>query len=66
MGADEAYEFTSPCDCVGSMEFVHKSCLYEWMRVGDDTTCSTFNAPYSADIGGQQHEAADKFIDALF
>lgn len=35
-GADDTYggELLAPCQCKGTMRYVHQYCLWEWLQVG--------------------------------
>lgn len=43
---DSKEDLIAPCDCSGSMKWVHNSCLVEWFGTNDsanNNTCSTCN-----------------------
>ena len=35
-----------PCDCKGSMMYIHESCLFEWRAREKADKCNTCNSPY--------------------
>lgn len=53
-------EIISPCNCKGSMAYVHKSCLKEWLNVNKENdkyfTCSECKSPYKRETS----EACDR------
>jgi len=36
----------SPCKCIGSMQWVHRSCLQKWINIKKDTKCSVCKENY--------------------
>ena len=44
-------EFISPCNCSGSMKFVHVACHEKWIRVSKNSnTCPTCNTYYHENV----------------
>ena len=38
----------SPCDCNGSLKYVHKKCVIEWMRTSSQLICGVCRTQYNA------------------
>jgi len=38
----------SPCDCNGSLKYVHKECVIEWMRTSGQLICGVCRTQYNA------------------
>uniref|UniRef100_A0A914CNT2 RING-CH-type domain-containing protein n=1 Tax=Acrobeloides nanus TaxID=290746 RepID=A0A914CNT2_9BILA len=45
-------ELISPCNCRGTMEFVHRECLDKWYDVSGETVCGTCLGEYEAECIG--------------
>ena len=40
-------EFVSPCECSGSMKFVHIECIQKWIKESRSRTCNVCNSKYN-------------------
>jgi len=37
----------SPCNCKGTIEFIHTNCFYKWLHVSSEYSCKLCNTVYS-------------------
>ena len=40
--SDTISDLTSPCNCVGTIEYVHEDCLITWLQSKAENTCELF------------------------
>ena len=45
-------ELVSPCDCKGSVAFVHQRCAVKWMRVSESRVCELCQADFRCEPSG--------------
>ena len=43
---DDENPLIIPCDCKGSMMYIHASCLFDWRSRENTNKCNTCNSPY--------------------
>lgn len=39
LGNSPEEDLASPCDCIGTMQFIHISCLEKWLSTSSADTC---------------------------
>lgn len=44
---DKPEKLLSPCNCKGTIKFVHKSCVKDWIKFSGKSVCSECNAEYN-------------------
>jgi len=49
-GEGDATTLCSPCNCTGSMQYVHRHCLARWVLTGAASRCNVCLAQWSADV----------------
>lgn len=47
LSGDDPDDLFAPCDCRGTTEFVHRTCLRQWVAVSHKRSCTICNAPYT-------------------
>ena len=40
----------SPCDCKGSIRYIHKHCLLKWIKISESKKCEICNSKYRVNI----------------
>lgn len=40
----------SPCDCKGSIKYIHKHCLLKWIKISESKKCEICNSKYRVNI----------------
>ena len=44
--ADKNNPLMAPCECKGSVQYIHKRCLYTWVRISSRNDCELCKTPF--------------------
>ena len=63
--SEETSKLISPCDCTGSLEFVHFDCIKNWIELSNNDFCPTCQTPYVGLVMTSSRISISTFLGAF-
>ena len=61
---DQDSQYVSPCECTGTMEFVHRSCLKQWIEVKKSDSCEVCNQKYNLPLRVVRYMTYSEYVES--
>lgn len=53
----------SPCDCNGSIKYIHEECLKKWVKISKNKICPNCLGSYNIDINTEDENGNDTVVE---